>query len=387
MYKVVHVKTQEEWDFVSEKLKYTWIDGCWEHREENSCINLSKKKTASIEFHKSRNCEILSFEEWCIQNNYRIEKKEEKMKEKMLNILETTYENPILRRTTVPLFMSNPGVGKTNITEQFVEEFIESKGNKLVTMVLPNLMPNEAVGGVYPNQLTKVWEFYDSEKLATLVDGDCLFLDEVFNGTLKQTLDAMLNVLGQRRLGSGKKMADVMIIAASNPQGLINLTPQIKERFIMYDLEFNSEEFKSYLKNKYGMPEDISKHLCTLINKEKFESNGENGKPLWNYITPRSIEKAINQIGCGLSSPYENVLMPFLTQKIIAHKDIVSWDLKQGDEYEYLKLLKVKLQSDNDALKITNVKNNIITKTKTNLKTNDTKNKESKGGVAPNLSN
>jgi hypothetical protein len=356
MYKVIHVKTQEEWDFVTEKLNYNWwgsggIAGGWRVYKESSCINIQEKSFCEISYFEKNDSEIISFNQWCIQNNYEIENKKETMKEKMLNILGTTYENPILRKTTVPLFMSNPGIGKTNITEQFVKDFIESKGNKLVTMVLPNLMPNEAVGGVYPNQETKVWEFYDSEKLATLKDGDCLFLDEVFNGTLKQTLDAMLNVLGQRRLGSGKKLADVMIIGASNPQGLINLTPQIKERFIMYYLEFNPEEFKRYLKNKYGMPEDISKHLCILINKEKFESNGEDGKPLWNYVTPRSIEKAINQIGCGLTSPYEEMLMPFLTQTIKAHRDIVSWDLKQGDEYEYLKLLKIKLQSDNDNLK------------------------------------
>ncbi|MEK6884545.1 MAG: AAA family ATPase, partial [Nanoarchaeota archaeon] len=193
------------------------------------------------------------------------------MKKEILDILTKTYTNPILRKTTVPLFMSNPGIGKTTITEGFVRDFVETKGKKMVTMVLPNLMPNECVGGVYPNQKKRVWEFFDSEKLTSLNDGDVLFLDEVFNGTLKNTLDAMLNVLGQRRLGSGKPMADAMIVAAANPQGLINLTPQIKERFIRYDLKFNAEEYQQDLKYKYGMPENISSHFCTLIKKEKFE--------------------------------------------------------------------------------------------------------------------
>jgi hypothetical protein len=252
--------------------------------------------------------------------------------------------------------MSNPGIGKTNITEGFVKEYIESKGHKMVTMVLPNLMPNEAVGGVYPNSLTKVWEFYDSEKLSSLNDGDCLFLDEVFNGTLKQTLDAMLNVLGQRRLGSGKPMADVMIVAASNPQGLINLTPQIKERFIKYDLAFDAEEYQDYLLNKYGMLNSISKHLCTLIKKEKFESND------WSFVTPRSVEKAINQIGCGLQSPYDEVLLPFLKQEIELENDVVALDYKSGDKIEYLKVLKAVIENNNKSV----MNPDIISKTKKN---------------------
>ncbi len=279
---------------------------------------------------------------------------EKGMQELMLDVLNKTYNNPILRRTTVPLFMSNPGIGKTNVTEKFIKDFIEIKGNKMVTMVLPNLMPNECVGGVFPNQTTRVWEFFDSEKLASLNDGDCLFLDEVFNGTLKQTLDAMLNVLGQRRLGSGKQMADVMIVAASNPQGLINLTPQIKERFIKYDLKFNKEEYQEYLKDKYGIPESISNNLCILIGKEKFESNE------WNFVTPRSVEKAINQIGCDLESPYDDLLLPILTAPVKATCDLPSINIKAGETFDYLPILKQLIKHKNEHTK-NNLKANRVT--------------------------
>lgn len=260
----------------------------------------------------------------------------------MLEVLNKTYNNKILRETTVPLFMSPPGIGKTNITEDFVKEYIESKGNKMVTMVLPNLMPNEAVGGVYPNQLTKIWEYYDSEKLTCLNDGDVLFLDEIFNGTLTATLNAMLNLLGQRVLGSGKKLADVMIVACSNPQGLINLTPQIKERFIRYDLKFNKTEYQAYLQNKYGIPYSISNNLCTLIGKEKFEHDS------WNFNTPRSIEKAINQIGCDLVSPYNELLIPFLSEELASPMDVTALSISKGDKIEYIKILKLILQNTND---------------------------------------
>jgi len=251
------------------------------------------------------------------------------MKKTMLDVLEKTYENPILRKSTVPLFMSNPGIGKTTI----IREFAESKGVKMLKMTLSQRMPNEVVGMMMPNMKSGKLEVFDSYELSSLKDGDILFIDEVFNGTLKQTLDAFLNLLEDRTLPSGKKMADIMIVGASNPQGLINLTPQIKERFIRYDPKFSREEYQEYLGLKYGMPESISLNLCTLIRKEKFEDG-------WNFHTPRSIEKAINQIGCELESALDEVLLPYLKQEIQLEKDYKDLNYKKGENIEYLTILK-----------------------------------------------
>jgi hypothetical protein len=135
-----------------------------------------------------------------------------------------------------------------------------------------------------------------------------------------------------------------MIIAASNPQGLIHLTPQIKQRFIRYELKFNREEYQNLLKIKYGMPENISKHLCLLIEKEKFEAND------WDFITPRSVEKAINQIGHGLNldGEYENLILPVLKQSIQAPCDWPQFNVKEGEDIEFLTILQhlIKLKNN-----------------------------------------
>lgn len=259
------------------------------------------------------------------------------MKNQILDILEKTYNNPILRKKTVPLFMSSPGYGKTTTIKNFAKE----KKVKLLKITLSQRMPNEVVGMMMPNIKTGKLEVFDSYELESLNDGDILFIDEVFNGTLKQTLDAFLNLLEDRTLPSGKKMADIMIVAASNPQGLINITPQIKERFIRYDLKFDKDEYMDYLKYNYGMPYSISKHICTLIIKEKFEEE-------WNYCSPRSIEKAINQIGCDLISPYDDILLPYLKERISSPIDIENINIKKEDEVEYLTLLKLIIKNKND---------------------------------------
>lgn len=268
-----------------------------------------------------------------------INKKEEKgMKKIMLNTLETTYKNLLLRRNTVPLFMSNPGIGKSTIVRQFAEE----RGVTMKKITLSQRMPNEVVGMMMPDVSTNSMLVFDSHELASLKDGDILFVDEVFNGTLKQTLDAFLNLLEDRILPSGKKLADIMIVAASNPQGLINLTPQIKERFIRIDLKFNDNEYKEYLNYKYGMPYEIGSLICTLIKREKYEID------TWNYASPRSIEKAILQIACGLETTYDEVLMPCLVKTIKSPMDITSLSVKEGDEVQYLEILKLLITNIND---------------------------------------
>ena len=110
----------------------------------------------------------------------------------------------------------------------------------------------------------------DSNDLLSLKNGDILFFDEMFNGTLKQTLDAVLNFLEDRILMSGRPLADVMIVAASNPEGMIPLTPQIKERVVLYNIAFKGADFSKYLVDKYYMPTEIASKICSMVQKESF---------------------------------------------------------------------------------------------------------------------
>ena len=260
------------------------------------------------------------------------------MIKEILDILEKTYNNDFLRRRTVPLFMSDPGLGKTSTIKRFAKE----KRVKLLKLTLSQRMPNEVVGMMMPNTQTGKLEVFDSYELTSLENGDILFIDEVFNGTLKQTLDSFLNLLEDRTLPSGRQMADIMIVAASNPQGLINLTPQIKERFIKFDLKFNSLEFEDYLKKEYGMPHSVSSGLCTLIRKEKFEDN------YWNFNSPRSMEKAINQTACGIESDYYGLVKPHLMIEIESPIDLEILNIKKGDTVPYFELLKLIIKQKND---------------------------------------
>ena len=256
------------------------------------------------------------------------------MNEEIIEILEGVYSSKLLRKTMVPLFLSSPGQGKSKTIKQFAK----SKGKKMVKITLSQRMPNEVVGMLMPDADSGQMVIFDSSELLSLVDGDVLFIDEAFNGTLKQTLDAVLNFLEDRRLPSGKKVADVLIVAASNPQGMMPLTPQIKERFIMYKLAFNALSFASYLNDKYGMPPVIANRMAQLVHKEKFDILDK-----WNFSSGRSIEKAFTAYCLGVPTPYKDILSPLLDYELEVHLNIPEAGIKKGDKMQYVDLVKAML--------------------------------------------
>jgi len=67
----VHCKTQEEWDFVTEKLNYNWIHT--KFKINRDCISLSAAQNSSEIYWKSKDYQILSFQEWCNLNGYKME--------------------------------------------------------------------------------------------------------------------------------------------------------------------------------------------------------------------------------------------------------------------------------------------------------------------------
>ena len=174
----------------------------------------------------------------------------------------------------------------------------------------------------------------DSKDLLSLKDGDILFFDEMFNGTLKQTLDAVLNFLEDRILMSGRPLADVMIVAASNPEGMIPLTPQIKERVVLYNIAFKIVDFNKYLIDKYYMPAEIASKLSNMVQKESFSDINK-----WNYNSARSVEKALNAVGRDVPHPNQNDFGFLVTTDIELPIDLPEIAKVKGDKIPYIDLL------------------------------------------------
>ena len=249
-------------------------------------------------------------------------------------ILEKVYKNKDLRKSVVPLFIGNPGMGKTVL----IEEFAKDKGVELVELITSQMSPFEISGIAMPDKDTKKMTYFNFDKLENLKDGDILFFDELLNGN-PVVLNACLTMLEQRRFISGKPLPDIMIIAAANPQGMTPLTPQIKERFVWYDVKYDRKMWIDYMIEKYAITKTIGTKLSNLIENETFSSN--------NFNTPRSIDKAVNMIINDVPTPYKSELLMILSETIenkLTEPIKLSKDrsLEVGEMITWLDLIKLK---------------------------------------------
>jgi len=254
---------------------------------------------------------------------------------RITNVLEKVYENETLRKSVVPLFIGNPGLGKTVL----IQEFAKKKEAKLVELITSQMSPFEISGIAMPDKETKKMTYFNFDKLENLKDGDILFFDELLNGN-PVVLNACLTILEQRKFISGKDLPNIMIVAAANPQGMAPLTPQIKERFVWYNVNFDESMWIDYMINKYNLTESISKKMAYLIKLEKFETN--------NFLSARSVDKAVNMVIHEVNTPYKSKIEPILSSmvknpfkesvqltddRVLAPDEMISW----------LELIKIKL--------------------------------------------
>ena len=255
--------------------------------------------------------------------------------ENIKKIITGIYDNPSLRKTIVPLFIGNPGVSKSSQVNAFAKE----RGVKVLKFVTSQRNPYEISGISMPNREEKKMSIWDFDAMLSLKDGDILFFDEVLNGN-PTVLNACLTLLEEREMISGRKLPNIMIIAAANPQGMVPLTPQIKERFVWYDVEFSRPMWERYIKEKYKTPDQTNRTLSLLVSKEEFKGR--------NYNSGRSIDKAIDMIICGVPTPYAEVVKPIL-DKIIKNPLEKDVDLGNGEtllateSISWLKLMQIKL--------------------------------------------
>ena len=98
--------------------------------------------------------------------------------EEIEKVLEKVYNNLELRQTIVPLFISNPGMGKSQIITQFAKK----KGVKLVELITSQMSPFEISGIAMPVRKTGKMTYFNFDKLENMKDGDILFFDELLNG-------------------------------------------------------------------------------------------------------------------------------------------------------------------------------------------------------------
>lgn len=186
------------------------------------------------------------------------------------------------RKEIVLCLLGKPGIGKT----EAVERFARDHNRNVVHIIASQIMPNEVSGMTMPNQETRSMDVFDHYRLSHMKDGDILFFDELLKGQ-QQVLNACLTLIQERRLMSGTKLPDVLIIAAANPLASASqLPPEIRQRFLFHKVEWKSDRWIKYMQD---LGFDDCYDMKNLIRE--IEHGLTSSMSDWNVLTPRTATK------------------------------------------------------------------------------------------------
>lgn len=185
------------------------------------------------------------------------------------------------RKEIVLCLLGKPGIGKT----EAVERFARDHGRNVVHIIASQILPSEVSGMTMPNQETKSMDIFDHYRLSHMKDGDILFFDELLKGQ-QQVLNACLTLIQERRLMSGTKLPDVLVIAAANPLATpLQLPLEIRQRFMFVDVEWDRLQWCKYMRSLGFKEERFIDDLSRGIERKIGSDDA------WNTLTPRTATK------------------------------------------------------------------------------------------------
>lgn len=245
--------------------------------------------------------------------------------------LELAY---LKRDEIVPCFLGIPGIGKTEVFNQFARE----KGVKVVSFILSQTLPTEISGINMPCQDTKTMEVFDSARLGELEDGDILLLDELFEAP-PQVMSACLTMIQDRVLMSGKKLPDIMIAACANETISPNmLSLAFKERFFFVKIEPSVTEWAWHIITKYG----VVPTACLVDHTRRYIAKSGSMDGEYNYPSPRTISKLLETYMIAESQGIEG--FGLFCREVFEHSDFSGAEIY--DDVRNTCRLKIDVTSD-----------------------------------------
>lgn len=203
------------------------------------------------------------------------------MSKELVQLLEMADKR---RDEIVICLIGEPGIGKT----QSIYEFAKKHNRNVVEIIASQCLPSEVSGIAMPDPENKSMSIFDNERIASMQDGDILFLDEVLTAP-QAVLFACLTMVQERRLMSGKKLNDILIVAAANYLTSADRLPlSIRQRFMFYDVKFDFNDWREYIKRTRDVDPGI------LLNSLRTETGLAKDKGAYNVLTPRSATKLID---------------------------------------------------------------------------------------------
>ncbi len=197
----------------------------------------------------------------------------------IFDILDLAVNARSLGHILNPLFVSAPGLGKTEITQQWAR----SRGYKVIVLSLSTMDPPDLKGFPYTRvdtqgntrlsfALPELWPTDPASK-------GILILEEL-NRCPSSVMQSVLSLTDARRGVDGYKLPEGWIIAANiNPDSAeydtSSMDPALQDRFEAFKIEYDKKSFLEYIRAAEYDPSVVG-----FISAD-----------LWKYDSPENIKK------------------------------------------------------------------------------------------------
>lgn len=206
--------------------------------------------------------------------------------EKIFNVMDLARRCRKLNRTFNPLFVGPPGVGKSEIVQQWCNKnglpFVDVR---IAYKEAPDMVGFPIVTVVDGRQTTV---FATPEQWPQDPNWEGVILFEEPNRGTTSVMNTMMQVLTDRCIDKYKLPKGAIIASCINPDSTdydVNaMDPALRNRFEIFEVEYDKKTHVSYMKKTDYVPEVVS-----------FIESGA-----WSFVTP---EKVGNAVGSKYISP------------------------------------------------------------------------------------
>lgn len=198
-----------------------------------------------------------------------------------------------------PMFVSPPGLGKSEI----VQAWCEKQGIPFEDVRLAYMEAPDFVG--YPHVMTKngreVTTFATPDRWPESGEG-VLFFDELNRGN-QSTMNALMQLCTDRRIDKYKLPEGWIIVSAVNPEAdgkndVNSMDSALRDRFEMFEVNYDKATFLKFMKES-----DWDKSLISFVETGTWsyvEPSDVKDVPGAKYISPRTLSKVNTALKAGL---------------------------------------------------------------------------------------
>lgn len=222
---------------------------------------------------------------------------------KIKEVMDLTYAAVMAGERFIPLFVSPPGIGKSEIVQQWCKENnLPMLDVRLAYLDAPDLIGYPIVREVNGRQRMShaTPDMWPDEGPVVV------FLDEPNRGATA-VMNAVMQMLTDKKIHQYTFPENTIFVAAINPEDehhdVNHMDSALRNRFTVYDVDYNKKDFIAFMKAAKWHKDVINFVESGAFEYKRPEDVGQTAGNI--YVSPRSFSKANAALQSGFNMTKE----------------------------------------------------------------------------------